>query len=194
MNNLSEILKTSLIIAAGSVVVLPLIGLIVHAVSSFVLQNVFGLFSRSGALYLFFANTLTFPGVVYHELSHALFAFLTGAKINEIKLYQKKEGHLGYVNYSPRGAWGLQSLQLTLASCAPVVTGMIAEAVIYYVFTTFTLPIWGKVLLIYLGVSILVHMDMSTADLKSYVRGVFFVMILVFIGSFFYLYFYGPAI
>ncbi len=190
---MSEILKQSLIITAGCAVILPLIGIIVHGIISFVLQKLFGLFSKSGALYLLFANTLTFPGVVYHELSHALFAAVTGAKVNEIKLYQKRAGHLGYVNYTPRGPWALRSLQMTLASCAPVVMGVLAEAVIVYAFMAFSLPVWGKGILIYLAISVLVHMDMSPADLKSYGKGIFFVILLIFAASFLYLYLHGAA-
>ena len=183
-------IEESIIIAAGGVVLLPLIGLIVHGIVSGIFQRIFGLVSRSGMLYLFFANTLTFPGVVYHELSHALFAFLTGAKVNEIKLYQKKAGHLGYVNYTPRGPWAIRCIQLSLASCAPVVTGLAAVAGILYLFVSgIGMPVYLKALLIYLGISVLIHMDMSGADLKSYGKGIPFVFLLIFIISFGYQYF-----
>ena len=180
----------SIIIAVGGVMIMPLIGLIVHGIVSGILERLFGLISRSGALYLFFANTLTFPGVMYHELSHAFFAFITGAKINEIKLYQKREGHLGYVNYTPRGPWAFRCLQLSVASCGPVIAGIIALVGLIYTFTEYAfMPVWGKGILIYLGISVLIHMDMSYADLKSYVKGIPFFIILIFVISFVYQYF-----
>ncbi|MBQ3789345.1 MAG: hypothetical protein II800_00265, partial [Lachnospiraceae bacterium] len=49
------------------------------------------------------------------------------------------------------------------------------------VITKITLPVWGLALLIYLFVSILVHMDMSTQDLKLYLKGVPFFLILSFV-------------
>ncbi len=188
--NMTRIIGQSIIIAAGGVMILPLIGLIIHGVVTGILQRFFGLISRSGALYLFFANTLTFPGVMYHELSHALLAFVTGARINEIRLYQKREGHLGYVNYTPRGPWAVRCLQLSLASCAPVITGIIAIAGIIFSFMKcIAIPAWGRVILIYLGVSVLIHMDMSYADLKSYVKGIPFFLLLIFVISVAYQYF-----
>lgn len=49
----------------------------------------------------------TAVGVIFHELSHLLFAFLTGAKIEGFRLYRFKRSEdddvLGYVNYAPRG-------------------------------------------------------------------------------------------
>ena len=178
-------IKESAIIAVILVAAIPLTGFLIDLVVMGIIRFLCGLISKSGGLYLFVANRLTFAGVMWHELSHALFAFISGAKVEKISLYHKEGDHLGYVRYRTRGPWALQCVQHSLSSCAPVVMGLVAIAVIYTAFTSFELPIWGSVLLIYLFISILVHMDMSTQDLKLYVRGVplfwviFFVLALV---------------
>ena len=52
----------------------------------------------------FFA-VLTFIGIAHHELSHAVVALLTGAKVNSIVLFRlkAKNGNLGEVKITPRG-------------------------------------------------------------------------------------------
>ncbi len=164
--------KDSVIAATVLVAIIPLTGFLIDLVVMGIIRSLCGVISRSGGLYLFVANRLTFAGVIWHELSHALFAFISGAKVEKISLYHKEGDHLGYVRYRTRGPWPLQCVQHSLSSCAPVIMGIFALASIYTVLASFALPVWGFALLIYLFISILVHMDMSTQDLKLYVRGV----------------------
>lgn len=120
---------------------------------------------------LFIIDRLTFPGTVLHELSHALFAWATGAKVNKIKLVTFFDSHrLGYVNFQPCGKKSQQRIQLALTSCAPVLTGTIALHVIWLLLPSAIAP-WHQILLIYLFISILNHMSMSNQDIKNYVRG-----------------------
>lgn len=66
-------------------------------------------------------------GVVHHELSHLLVAFITGARIDDFRLYQfkREEGDkaLGYVNYTPRGIIILPLIQRTFIGIAPALLG-----------------------------------------------------------------------
>ncbi|MCR5283487.1 MAG: M50 family metallopeptidase [Lachnospiraceae bacterium] len=184
---MSELLKQSLLIALCGIIVLPLTGFVVSFIVSRCLQIILGIVDKTGAVYLFFVNRLTFMGTVYHELSHALFAFLTGAKVNKISLYHMENGRLGYVRYTPRGPWILRSVQMSLASCAPVIMGILAEAGIALLFATKTLPVWGTILLGYLFISVLLHMDMSPEDLKAYMKGIPIFFVAFFIGGYLYL-------
>ena len=184
---MGEILKQSLLIALAGILVVPLAGFVVNFIVSRCLQLIFGLFDKSGVIYLFFVNRITFMGTVWHELSHALFAFLTGAKINKISLYHMENGRLGYVKYTPRGPWALRCVQMSLSSCAPVIMGLLAEAGIYLLFVKTTLPIWAMILAGYLFLSILLHMDLSMADLKAYAKGVPFFFLLFFVVAWGYL-------
>ncbi|MCR5674640.1 MAG: M50 family metallopeptidase [Lachnospiraceae bacterium] len=180
-------IKESAIAAVALVAVIPLVGFAVNYVVTGILQTLFSLISRSGGLYLFFANRLTFAGVIWHELSHALFAFLTGAKVEEISLYHKEGNHLGYVKFRPRGIWPAQCVQLSLSACAPVIMGILALFGIHAALRSLSLPVWGVVIAVYLFVSILVHMDMSPEDLKSYIKGVPFFLIVFFVLALVYI-------
>ncbi len=180
-------IRDSIIISVGLVIAVPLIGFIVKYVITRSLKFILGVFNRSGRLYLFFANRITFAGVIWHELSHALFAFITGAKVEKISLYHKEGDHLGYVRYRPRGIWVARCIQMSLSSCAPVIMGLAALLGIYYAVSTLELPVWALVIAGYLFISIMVHMDMSPEDLKSYVKGIPFFLIIFFIALYVYM-------
>ncbi|MBO4337930.1 MAG: hypothetical protein J5842_07630 [Lachnospiraceae bacterium] len=180
-------IRDSIIIAAGLVMAVPLIGFIVKYVITKVLKIALGIFNRSGKLYLFFANRITFAGVIWHELSHALFAFITGAKIEKISLYHKEGDHLGYVRYRPRGIWIARCIQMSLSSCAPVIMGLAALLGICFAVRTLELPVWALIIAGYLFISIMVHMDMSPEDLRSYAKGIPFFLILFFIAAYAYM-------
>lgn len=74
---------------------------------------------------MFLDSKLMFIGVVHHELSHALFAVLTGAKLKKVRLFKlnTKDGRLGYVEFIPRGRKLSQLLQKGLTSIAPIIMG-----------------------------------------------------------------------
>lgn len=122
---------------------------------------------------LFIMNRLTFIGVIHHELSHALFAVVSGAKIREMNLFKPQGNSLGSVQIIPRGNKIIQSVQLTLTAIAPVVTGLISMCTIGY-FISINIEImlvWQIILIAYLFISIFFHSTMSTADLKCAIKG-----------------------
>ena len=179
----SELLKYSALISLGIIVAIPLTGFLINLFVTRLLSALLGLIDHSGKLFLFIANTLTFPGVCYHELSHALFAFITGAKIKKIVLYHKQKDTLGSVEMIPRGPLPLKWLQLSFSACAPVITGLIGETIILYSFKIGTLPVWAYILLGFLFFCILLHMDMSGADIKGYLKGIPFFFLLFFLAA-----------
>lgn len=127
-------------------------------------------------------NYITFPGVMHHELSHALFAFLTGAKVTEIKLFRihHKDGALGYVSYAPRGNFIMQSIQKVLASIAPIICGCITCSLLYF----YVQPIaaentLGLCLYYYILVSIILHMSLSKQDITVMKGGLLVVILLM---------------
>lgn len=127
-------------------------------------------------------NVLTFPGVIHHELSHALFAFLTGAKVEQVKVFRlhQKDGRLGYVSYRPRGNYLLQSIQKVCASIAPIIMGLITCSLLHYFLRpqVLDLPIW-RILYDYLFASILLHMSLSSQDVKVMKGGIVLVFLLM---------------
>lgn len=127
-----------------------------------------------------FMNRITFIGVVHHELAHALFALLTGAKIVKVNLFKpdEKTDSLGSVTYAPRGPLILRAIQLSLASIAPVICGFISCFLIYkYLLfgAVWKLFVFGFILL-----CIVIHMNLSTQDIKTALKGLPICMIVMF--------------
>lgn len=125
------------------------------------------------------SEVVTFMGVVIHELSHALFATLTGAVVTKIKFFTTKEDDcLGYVLYYTRGNIFTRSLQHAMCACAPTVVGMTLEAVLLFLFRFGILQSpMSRFMALYLMVSMLIHMSMSIQDLKNYLKGFIGVMV-----------------
>lgn len=117
-------------------------------------------------------NYITFPGTVHHELSHALLAFLTGAKIEHISLFKPDGDSLGSVEYHNRGSFILRAIQDSMSAIAPIMCGMLTSGIIIWVLFKSDLPLWAIIALIYLLISIILHMRMSSADIKIMWKGI----------------------
>lgn len=126
-------------------------------------------------------NYVTFIGVVHHELSHALLAFLTGAKVTEIKGFRihHKDGRLGYVTYAPRGNFIMMSIQKVFSSVAPILMGFVSCGLLYvYVLPMAEASIWGICLFYYVFLSIVLHMSLSKQDIQVMKGGIIVVILL----------------
>lgn len=135
----------------------------------------------------FICNRLLFMGTVIHELSHALFAFLSGAVVTKIRCFTLfSKDTLGYVMFSTKGNTFKQSFQLAFTSCAPTVTGCLLIMLLTCLFRNPNTSILYKVIIIYLGLSIADHMSMSPVDTKNYLKGCMciFVVFFVFAAAF----------
>lgn len=132
----------------------------------------------SEAAYLF-GNYITYPGVVHHELAHALWAWMLGARVQRITL-RPRGRTLGSVDFIPRGGRVRQSLQMTLSSIAPVLMGMIT----LYLIGRFLWPactvLWMRVVVGYLALCIFFHMDLSGQDVRVALSGLPICLILLF--------------
>lgn len=128
-------------------------------------------------------NYLFFPGVMLHELAHALFAVLTGAKVTELALFKREGETLGHVNASMRGNMFMVSIQRIFISSAPMFVGTGVVLLCRYLILTLTIPLWGKILIGYIGVAMFFHMTMSVEDIKIYVKGIPIFMGIVFVVS-----------
>lgn len=116
-------------------------------------------------------NRVLFIGTVHHELAHALFAFLTGAKVVKIVPIRFHGMELGEVDIIPRGNVFFRSMQQGMSAIAPVVCGCASLALLY----VFVLPLcqvfWQMLLVHVLAVSILLHMNMSGQDVRVAFKG-----------------------
>lgn len=166
----------ALIITLYAICLIPLIGKVVDLINHLLLGVFSLLLPAETACFIF--NKLTFLGVILHELSHALFCLVSGAKITDIRLFKLKGNNLGYVSYKTRGNFLLRAFQQAFSSCAPVIMGVICLALLIKVKSYFvSLIIWG-----YLFFSIFVHSRMSDSDIKCYVKGILFVAPTIYLG------------
>ncbi len=127
-------------------------------------------------LSLFFCNYLTFPGVMLHELSHAVAIAVTGGKVTKIKLLEiNRTGRLGHVEFQTRGPRKLRALQLAFGSCAPVLFGVYNILLLRHFVQAYDLPLWAQYIAYYLMFSIGCHMSMSREDLVNYIHGIIYI-------------------
>jgi hypothetical protein len=118
----------------------------------------------------FLITWVTFPGVIVHELAHAIFCKLFGLKIFEVKYFQFATGFgqpAGYVVHGrSQHAW-----QDIFVSVGPFFINTIVGAVIAAPAAMPILQFHGgdaiDWVLMWLGVSIAMHAFPSTGDAKS---------------------------
>ena len=162
---------------------LPLTGFVVHIIADYVLGNLINLITGNKNAYYRFFNYITAPGVVWHELSHALAALITLAKIDKVELYHRTEEGLGGVYFHTRGGIIMQSIQTAVISCAPVVTGILAIFGAFSLYNMGTIPLLAWIPIGYLLICIVLHMTMSKQDILIYIRGIWLFFIVFFAYS-----------
>ena len=151
------------------IILLFAIGIVINGVSKMIGRILATLLG--GRTAYVFLNYLTWPGTVHHEFSHALLAFITGAKVKRISLIPHGQA-LGQVEYSSRGGRVLQALQMSLSSTAPILCGMVTEALLILRVYPICDVWWKYVLFVYLVVSIFLHMTLSREDLINLWNGI----------------------
>ena len=131
----------------------------------------------------FIMNRLTFIGVIHHELSHALFALITGAKVTKINIFKpnKNSGTLGSVNIVTRGNSIIKSFQLTASAIAPMITGIFTINLLLNISSANGLKLYLILIIYYLIFSIISHMRMSKQDIKNALKGIPLVSLTIFI-------------
>lgn len=181
-------IKTAAGLALCIVILIPLVGAFVDGIISRLLRALLNIFGGGGNAYYVFINFLTFPGVMYHEFAHALFAVITGAKLVEVALFRPTGLSLGHVTYRTRGPHIMCSLQRSFSSCAPVIMGLIGEYYLVNLLLAHKTQGFTTFLVSYLVISIGVHMEMSLADLWGYLKGspVFYLFWLILLAAIFY--------
>lgn len=151
---------------------------------AFIFKLVFVDLLKRPSIAYFIEMNLTFPGVIFHELSHALLAFLTGATIDEFSLKKHKDetGYiLGYVTFTPSPTYPLlSSFQRLMAGIAPAITGTLALlAIILFAFPQ-CMTWWQWTIWIYLFICIVMHCDLSPNDISNATNAIPFVAVALF--------------
>ena len=132
----------------------------------------------------FFVNFLTFPGTFVHEMAHLCFAVITGAKVDEVCMFENEDGRLGHISYHARGPWFTQALQHSLTAVAPTIVGFTLGVFLLQVIFSGGHSLWANIGLWYLVVSLIDHSTMSDADLEHYFQGVWIFIVPLFIFFF----------
>lgn len=134
---------------------------------------------------LFVRNRLTFPGILHHELSHAFFALISGAKITKVKLFKLKGQQLGFVEFVPRGNAFMRAVQLMLTGIAPIVCGAATLCLLSWLWRYRCALPWQYILLGYLFVSVFFHLNMSEQDIKNSLKGIPVMVVICFLAFLF---------
>lgn len=143
------------------------ISLLATSIRKFCLKHYALAFSPKFAQFM--DSKLMFLGVVHHELSHALFVVLTGAKLVKVKLFQlnTSDGRLGYVAYGTKGPFWVTGFQKGLISIAPVIMGCVTLLFIFHlVSTAYHFTNWEFYVLIIFALHVTNHTAMSKEDWK----------------------------
>lgn len=128
----------------------------------------------------FFMHYVTFPGIVIHELSHWIFALITGAEVRDVCFFEDEDGRFGHVTTHSRGPWFIVAIQYTLIAIAPVIVGLILGFLLLrYIFAEqhsfgINIGLW------YLVVCLINHSTMSKSDIEGYFRGVWIFIVPLF--------------
>lgn len=106
-------------------------------------------------------NLFTAPGVMVHELSHALFCLFARVRVHKIKLFQFGRT-AGYVLHDePRGFF-----QGAIISAGPLIINSLASL---FLFSQFKIAInnWRVWVILWLGLAIGLHAIPSDGDAKA---------------------------
>jgi hypothetical protein len=193
----SSVLLIALYATIAIPLVLVVVGLAIGILTSVVnrvLSTILGSIVYRGG------DTLFLPGVIMHEMSHALFLFITGAKIGEIVvradsrhpwvLYRARGVSpsrgitprcTGYVSFGLRGPFLVKSFQRVLGSVAPTVMGLACMALLIGLITTYCTAWWHYAICIYLLLCALNGSGMSTLDVKDMLPGIPVCLVLVYV-------------
>jgi hypothetical protein len=105
-------------------------------------------------------STLTFPGVILHELGHKIFCHLTGVRVIKTCLF-RFGNPCGYVKYEMPSRY----IQSFFIAVGPLITNTAFALLSYWISNMVELKI--EIALIWLGGSIAMHAFPSSVDGKT---------------------------
>ena len=171
-----ELWNTALLFLAG---VLPWIAVafIMQLLSNSIRNSLAKILGIQGYIYL------TCPGVMVHEIGHALFCVIFRHKIVEMKLFSPEEdGTLGYVNHSYNPNSFYQRIGNFFIGTGPIWFGIVVLCFVSWMLLPnemnignfFSADFWGRwqsYIWLYLALTIASHIALSPPDLKGAADG-----------------------
>lgn len=160
------------------VIVVPVaIGMLLSSLKRLEIKMI-AVFSHS--LVRIFMHYVMFPGIVIHELSHFIFAVITGAEVRDISFFEDDDGRLGHVTTHSRGPWFIVAVQYTLIAIAPVIVGLTLGFLLLQYFFAEQHSLGMNIGLWYLIICLINHSTMSKSDIEGYFRGVWIFIVPLF--------------
>ena len=159
--------------------VLPwiVIAFIMQLLSNSIRKSLAKIFGIQGYIYL------TCPGVMVHEIGHALFCVIFRHKIVEMKLFSPEDdGTLGYVNHSYNPNSFYQRIGNFFIGTGPIWFGIVVLCFVSWMLLPnemnignfFSAAFWGRwqsYIWLYLALTIASHITLSPPDLKGAADG-----------------------
>ena len=153
------------------------VALVMQLLSNSIRKSLAKIFGIQGYIYL------TAPGVMIHEIGHAVFCLIFRHKIVEMKLFSPEEdGTLGYVNHSYNPNSFYQRIGNFFIGTGPIWFGVAVLCLISWLLLPdemqisdfFSLNFWGRwqsYIWLYLALTISSHITLSPPDLAGSVDG-----------------------
>ena len=153
------------------------VALVMQLLSNSIRKSLAKIFGIQGYIYL------TAPGVMIHEIGHAIFCLIFRHKIVEMKLFSpEKDGTLGYVNHSYNPNSFYQRIGNFFIGTGPIWFGVAVLSLISWLLLPnemqisnfFSLNFWGRwqsYIWLYLALTISSHITLSPPDLAGSVDG-----------------------
>ena len=176
MNEVSQYLIWSIELIILIMIAGYLIGLFDHLLEKLLIAMTGGTFA------CLFINYLTFPGVILHELSHALLALMTGAEITHIRFFSPDGNSLGSVSIRPRGNFFTKSLQRGFSALAPAFCSLLWLYFLRRYLYPYALDRPMMMFFFsYLCIAVILHASLSDADILVGLKGIPGCLIVVFL-------------
>ena len=153
------------------------VALVMQLLSNSIRKSLAKIFGIQGYIYL------TAPGVMIHEIGHAIFCLIFRHKIVEMKLFSPEEdGTLGYVNHSYNPKSFYQRIGNFFIGTGPIWFGVAVLSLISWLLLPnemqisdfFSLNFWGRwqsYIWLYLALTISSHITLSPPDLAGSADG-----------------------
>ena len=164
------------------------VALVMQLLSNSIRKSLAKIFGIQGYIYL------TAPGVMIHEIGHAVFCLIFRHKIVEMKLFSPEEdGTLGYVNHSYNPNSFYQRIGNFFIGTGPIWFGVAVLSLISWLLLPnemqisnfFSLNFWGRwqsYIWLYLALTISSHITLSPPDLAGSVDGGIAIMATALLG------------
>ena len=177
INYIGQVLWQTILFLLIGVLPWIAVALVMQLLSNSIRKSLAKIFGIQGYIYL------TAPGVMIHEIGHAVFCLIFRHKIVEMKLFSPEEdGTLGYVNHSYNPNSFYQRIGNFFIGTGPIWFGVAVLCLISWLLLPnemqisdfFLLNFWGRwqsYIWLYLALTISSHITLSPPDLAGSVDG-----------------------